>query len=142
LSDPMIPSTRDTGTVWIGRLAVLLFGLGFAWAAVGSVHLLISTPYLGIGTVPSDYSDPPLGQLTVSLASANGVWTVGLLSLVTIASGLPFGVALTHSNGQRSVGWTIGVLVLAFSMIGGFSVGLTYLPAALLVLAGAVLSPA
>jgi hypothetical protein len=138
----MRTQTRDNGTVWVGKLPVLLFGLGFAWAAAGSIRLLTSTHYLGMVTEAGRHADPRVGQVTVSLASANGAWVVGLLSLVTILFGLPFGVTLTHPTGQRSVGWTIGLLVLAFSIISGFSVGLTYLPAALLVIAGAALSPA
>ena len=137
----MTAPTRDTGTVWVGRLAVLLFGLAFTWAAGGSVRLLTSTPYLGVASAAGGHPDPTVGQIDVSLASANGVWVVGLLCLVTVLFALPFGVALTYPTGQRLVGWTIGCLVLAFSIIGGFSVGLTYLPAALLVVAGAALSP-
>jgi len=136
----MRSQAQDNGTVWVGRLPVLLFALGLGWAAAGSVRLLTSTRYLGIATEGGRDVDPAIGQATVSLASANGVWVVILLSVVTVLFVLPFGVALTHPTGQRFVGWTIGLLVLAFSIISGFSVGLTYLPAALLVIAGAALS--
>jgi hypothetical protein len=66
---------------------------------------------------------------------------VALLALVTILHAVPLGVALTHPPDQRVAGGTIGLLALAFSVASGFSVGLTYLPPALLVLAGAALSP-
>lgn len=138
----MRTQTPDNGTVRVGRLPVLLFGLGLAWAAAGSIRLLTSTRYLGIVTEAGRDADPAVGQVTVSLASANGAWIVGLIGLITILFGLPFGVALTHPTGQRFVGWTIGLIVVAFSIISGFSVGLTYLPAALLVIAGAALAPA
>ena len=46
----MRPLTPDNGTVWVGRLPVLLFGLGFAWAAAGPICLLTSTRYLDIVT--------------------------------------------------------------------------------------------
>ena len=137
----MHPAARDNGTVWVGKLAVLLFGLGFTWAAAASVHLLTSAPYLGTVLEAAGTPDPAIGRINVTLASANGAWTLSLLSLITVLFGLPFGVALTHPGGQRFVGWTIGLLLVAFSVVTGSSVGLTYLPAALLVIAAAALSP-
>lgn len=105
------------------------------------MRLLTSSSYLGIDAAATGFPDSTVGKITVSLASANGVWMVGLLSLVTVTFALPVGVALRHPAGQRFVGWTIGWLVLVFSVVSGLSVGLTYLPAAVLVLAGAALSP-
>lgn len=137
----MVSSASSSGTVWVGRLAVLLYGLGFAWAAVGSLRLLTTEPYLGVVTEAAGRPHPTIGRITVSLASANGPWIVGLLSLVTILVGVPFGVALTLPKSQRWVGWTVGLLLLGFSLISGFSVGLTYLPATLLILTAAALSP-
>ena len=66
---------QDKGTVRVGKLPVLLYGLGLGWAAAGSVRLLTSARYLGIVTEGGDV-DPAIGQVEVSLASANGVWVV------------------------------------------------------------------
>ena len=123
------------------RPAALLFGLGFTWAAGGFVHLLTSTTHRALLAGAGGPPAPAVGQMGVPLASGDGVWTVALLALVTILFAVPFGVALTHPPDQRVVGGTIGLLALAFSVASGFSVGLTYLPPALLVLAGAALSP-
>lgn len=123
------------------RPAALLFGLGFTWAAGGFVHLLTSTADRALLAGAGGPPVPAMGQMAVPLASGDGVWTVGLLALITILFAVPVGVALTHPPDQRVAGGMVGLLALAFSLVSGFSVGLTYLPPALLVLAGAALSP-
>jgi hypothetical protein len=123
------------------RAALVLFALGFTWAAGGFVHLLTSTNHRALLAGAGGPPAPAVGQMGVPLASGDGVWIVALLALVTILHAVPLGVALTHPPDQRVAGGTIGLLALAFSVASGFSVGLTYLPPALLVLAGAALSP-
>jgi hypothetical protein len=63
----------------------------------------------------------------------------GLLMGVTLLAGMPLGVALSHPAGQRSTAWTVGLLLLGFCVLSGFSVGLRYLPTSvLLMVAGGV----
>lgn len=74
------------------------------------------------------------------LASADGVWVTGLLIGVCLLAGVPMGVALTHPPVQRVTAWTIGSILLAFSFLAGISLGLPYLPSAILILGMGVLA--
>lgn len=67
------------------------------------------------------------------LASADGVWVTGLLMGVSMLSGVPMGVALTHPPIQKVTAWTIGFVLLGFCLLAGFSLGLPYLPSVILV---------
>lgn len=130
----------EHASVRVGKAPILLFGLAFSWAVAGSVRLITSARYAHIVTGTGSAADAAVGQLSVSLTSVNGAWLAGLIALVTIGFGLPLGTALAYPDGQRPMGWTIGLLGLVFSILSGFSIGLTYLPSALLILFGAALS--
>jgi hypothetical protein len=63
----------------------------------------------------------------------------GLLMGVTLLAAMPLGVALAHPSGHRTTAWTAGLLLLGFCALSGVSMGLPYLPSAiLLIVAGAV----
>lgn len=121
------------------RLATTLSALGFVWASAVTVFLVSAAGYEGIST-GSAVAAGDTG-ISVSLLSANGPWFVGLLVGVTLLAGLPFGLALCYPAGQRTTTWISGLLLLSFSIIAGFSVGLPYLLPALVLLASAIMTP-
>lgn len=119
------------------RLAGTMDALAFLWSGAASIYLLTAAANEGIGTGTAlTESGVEPQRVTASLASANGPWVVAVLVGVTLLAGVPMGVALTHPEGQKVTTWCVAVLLLGFSVLSGFSVGLFYLPgAALLVLA-------
>lgn len=124
------------------RIATTLSGLGFLWAGAATLYLLRGAGYATVTTVSAlGVTDAAVGQVRVSLLSAEGVWIVALLSGVTLLAGLPVGVALTHPSGHRATALVVGGLLLGFSFLSGFSMGLPYLPAAAVVFAAGVVSP-
>ena len=123
------------------RVAVSLNGLALMWAVGATLWMLEGAGYGGSVVGVMAGPDAAVGHLGVSLGSAHGPWVVALLVVVTVLSGIPVGVSLTHPAGQRTVGWVAGLLLLAISAMAGFSLGLTYLPVALLILAAAAVAP-
>lgn len=123
------------------RLSLALSGLGFLWALAATIYLLTGAGYESFST---DAALPgggeTVGHMSVSLVSANGPWVVALLSIVTLLAGIPLGVGLAHPRGHRGTTWTFGLLIVGFSIVAGFSVGLTYLPVGLVLIAAAAVS--
>jgi hypothetical protein len=117
-----------------------LSALAFPWACGATVYLLLVSSHPGIATsAVLAASGGEARRMPPSLATANGVWTAALLICVTLLAGMPLGVALAHPPGQRTTAWAAGLLLLGFCAMAGVSVGLLYLPSAiLLIVAGAV----
>lgn len=123
------------------HVATALAGLAFLWACGATVYLLSNAGYDGFSTGSTlSGTESVVGHIEVSLVSANGTWVVALLSTVTVIAGLPLGVWLTGAAARRAVTWVSALMLLAFSLIAGFSVGLMYLPGALVLLAAAASS--
>lgn len=123
------------------HLATALNALAFLWACAATIYLLVASGYEGTYTTSaSTGSDAVVGHMDVSLASANGPWVVGLLVVVTLIAGLPFGVTLALPDGHRAVTWSAGLLLLGFAILSGFVIGLMYLPVAVVLLASATAS--
>lgn len=117
------------------RLSLILGGLAFFWACTVTWHVLQASSEAGrtvsavvAGVAGDARSVAPL------LASADGVWVTGLLIGVSMLSGVPMGVALAHPPVQSITAWTIGAMLLVFCVLAGLSLGLPYLPSAVLVL--------
>lgn len=119
-------------------LATALSALGFLWAAAATVYIAAGVGHEGMSTRFALTGDEGAsGYVGVSLASANGVWVVALLAAVTLLAGMPFGVALSYPRGQRATALGGGTLLLGFSLVTAFTVGLFYLPCAIALLAAA-----
>lgn len=121
------------------RLATTLSGLAFGWACVATARALVVPAYHSLETS----SGTGLGAAapvpsTQTLAEVNGPWVVGLLCAVTLASGFPLLAAIRAPWTQRGATWISALLILAFSLVAGFSVGLAYLPSAVILLVSAV----
>lgn len=116
------------------RLSLILGGLAFLWACAVTVHLLQASSEAGI-TVSAVVAGIAGDARSIAppLASADGVWVTGLLMGVSMLSGVPVGVALTHPPIQKVTAWTIGCVLLGFCLLAGFSLGLPYLPSVILV---------
>lgn len=120
------------------RLATALSALGFLWALAATVYILSGGGHEGISTsFTLAGGQRELGRGGVSLVSAEGVWLVGLLSGLTLIAGMPLGVALSYPEGQRITTWGAGALLLGFSVTTAVTVGLFYVPCAVVLLAAA-----
>lgn len=123
------------------RLSVVLAGLAFVWACALTVHVLQASSQSGmtvsavVAGIAADAhpAAPPL-------SSADGVWVTGLLMIISMLSGIPMGVALTHPPVQSATAWTIGSMLLGFCLLSGPALGLPYLPSAILVFGVAVVT--
>lgn len=71
-----------------------------------------------------------------SLIAENGAWVVGLLVVPVILSG--FGL-LGVVKRYRLLAWGAALVLLAFSILSGFSIGLFYAPSAVALLVAATL---
>ena len=120
------------------HMATALKALAFLWVGAATLYLLFTAGYEGVNPASAFTGTAAVvGHIDVPLDSSNGPWVVGLLLVVSLIAGIPFGVALTYPESHRAVTWTAGLLLLGFSVIAGFAVGLMYLPGAVLLLASA-----
>jgi hypothetical protein len=76
--------------------------------------------------------------LRLHLPSANPLVTQGWIAYMFLLSTLAAFVLLLRSPGRERWLWTIGGLVFGFTILGGFSIGPAYLPAAGLLFLGAL----
>lgn len=123
------------------RLSLIFGGLAFFWACAVTWHVLQASSQAGM-TVSAVVAGIAGDARSVAppLASADGVWVTGLLVGVSMLSGVPMGVALTHPPVQKVTAWTIGFMLLGFCLLAGLSLGLPYLPSAILVFGVAVMA--
>jgi hypothetical protein len=68
----------------------------------------------------------------------NGTAVVIQLLVVTLVSGLPLYAAVRRSAFQRLVTWVSALLLMAYSIAGSFTIGLAFLPSAILLLFAAI----
>ncbi len=100
-----------------------------------------------ISTPPAD--GPESVQVPASLIQVNGFWVLGLLAIPLVLTGLGLVSAAMRHPGRaassrypwRLVGWAAALLLLGFCIVAIYSVGLFYLPVALLTLASVALRP-
>lgn len=129
---------RATGAEPVHHLATTLGALGWIWACAASAYLLAATDGAGIWSssmfaAGGEGMDGPLP----SLGTATGVWIATLLTGVTLVAGIPVGVTLTYPADGRRAAWAAGLGLLAFSLSVRPSLGLVYLPSAMLLMATA-----
>jgi len=114
-------------------LASILSGLALLISIAVTISLLNAPLYRGTETHCTDDGCETL-QTTKTLVQANGSWVINQLVLVTLVSGLPFFFALRRSAAQRWVTWVSALLLLAYSIAGAFTIGLAFMPGAILLL--------
>ena len=77
-----------------------------------------------------------------SLAEENGDWVLAFVALPVTLTALVFVSATGLLPLPRAIGWAAVFVLLAGCLITGFSIGLLFVPAALLALAAMILSTA
>ena len=121
---------RPRGTV------AAAIGVGFAVAAT---LWLVLWPcfYIGVTATPMgpDGTGPRGERVCASLIGVNGWWVLGLLSVPVLLSVLGF---LAARGGIRALVWGVLAVLLAFCVLGAFSVGLYYLPSVVALVVAAV----
>ena len=114
-------------------LSTILCGLAFL-AAIGATIYLLNVPlYQYEKTVLTESGEQTI-QGTVTLVEVNGTWVIYQLLAVTLISGVPLFAALRQPAHQSLVTWVCALLVLAYSIAGSFTIGLAYMPSAILLL--------
>jgi hypothetical protein len=120
------------------HFSTALNALGFLWACGATAYLLATSGHEGTSTASAlTGAEAGVGHMTLSLASTNGAWIVLLLLAVTMLAGVPFGVAMSLPERHRAVTWVVGLLLLGFALMAGFTVGFIYLPGAVVLLVSA-----
>jgi hypothetical protein len=74
---------------------------------------------------------------SASLIEENGTWVIGLLCVPVALAAFGLFCAL---RGRRVLLWVSGLLLIAFVVVSGFSIGMWYAPAALALLIASGLS--
>jgi hypothetical protein len=119
-----------TAAGWVALAAVALAvaaGLGLAFYPVyqGESETVSSS---GVVTSSSD---------SATLIDENGPWAAFLLCVPVVLATLGLWVALRR---HKTLAWIFAGVLLIFCVLGGFSIGLFYLPAALVLLVAARLT--
>jgi hypothetical protein len=63
-----------------------------------------------------------------------------VVSVVTLTTGVPFAAMLAFPGAQRAITWIVALLLIGFSVLAGFTIGLFFLPSGLLLLLAAILT--
>lgn len=112
-------------------IATILSGLAFL-ASIAATTYLLNAPLYQVG------GSEELPQDTMTLVEMNGTWVINQLVAAILVSGVPFFVALWWSAMQRLVTWICTLLLLAYSIAGSMTVGLFFMPGAVLLLLAAI----
>ena len=115
-------------------LALILCGLAFLLSMAATIYLLNAPLYQ---TVHIENGGQPI-QGTATLVEANGTWVVNQLVGVTLVSGVPLVLALRRSALQRLVTWVSALLLMGYSIAGSMTIGLAFMPSAILLLIAAI----
>ena len=118
-------------------LVTILSGLAFLACIAATIYLLNAPLYQHVKTVHTESGEQTI-QGTATLVEVNGTWVVYQLIGVTLVSGVPLFVALRRSAIQRLVTWVCALLLMAYSIAGSFTIGLAFMPGAILLLFAAI----
>jgi hypothetical protein len=118
-------------------LATMLSGLAFLVSIAATIYLLNAPLYQYVRVVDTA-SDGETIRGTATLVEVNGTRVVIQLLVVTLVSGVPLFVALARPALQRLVTWVSALLLLAYSIAGSFTIGLAFMPSAILLLIAAI----
>jgi hypothetical protein len=129
-----VPTATHRGpapAVWVALVALALALAAGLWLAFD--------PYSYSGVSGSATSSGVTTEQTenASLIEENGSWVIGLLAVPVALAGLGvLGTARRH----RILAWSAAGVLVAFSLVTGFSIGLFYAPAAVALLVAAALN--
>jgi membrane protease YdiL (CAAX protease family) len=122
-----------------GRGAFALTALACAWL----ISLVPAAALLPLGSEQTSYSNGLTTTSSTTLVQSDGSWVLGLMAVPALLALIAwFGLhrrCKGRAGRRELVVWIPIGLLYAFSFVGGFSVGLSVLPAALaLGFAGAI----
>ena len=129
------------------RTIVILSSLAhlLAW---GALLFLVFWPsyYQGVQATPVAPNEAPpadeeVVRVSSSLIESNGWWVLRLLLIPVVLTAVALLVALKANPTaftSRLLVWACAALLLAFCVVGAFSIGMFYAPAALTLLAAAL----
>lgn len=123
----------------IRTLTTILSSLALLASIVATIYLLNTPFYQTIKTVHTERGEQTI-QGTATLVEANGTWVINQLVAVTLISGVPLFVAFRRSASQRVVTWVSTLLLIAYSIAGSMTVGLFFMPGAILLLLAAIVT--
>ena len=120
-------------------LTIILGGMAFLASMAVTSYLLYAPLYKGIESHCTE-GDCGTIQITRTLVEVNGTWVIYQLVAVTLVSGVPLFVALWRFAAQRAVTWVVTLLLITYSIAGSFTIGLLFMPSAILLLLAAVVT--
>ena len=118
-------------------LATILSGLACLASIAATIYLLNAPLYQHVKIVHTESGEETI-QGTATLVEVNGTRVVYQLVGVTLASCVPLFVALRQSALQRLVTWVSALLLMAYSIAASFTIGLAFMPGAILLLIAAI----
>jgi hypothetical protein len=121
-------------------LATILSGLAFLASIAATIYLLNAPLYQYVRVIDTARDGETI-RGTATLVEVNGTRVVIQLVVVTLVSGVPLFVALRQSALQRQVTWVSALLLMAYSIAGSFTIGLAFMPSAILLLIAAIATP-
>ena len=120
--------------------AAVLSGLALLLSVAATFYLLDAPLYQGTETSCTESGCETI-ETTKTLVEANGRWVVNLLIGVTLVSGAPlFVLVFRRLTLQRWITWISALLLLVFSVAGALTIGMAFMPSALLLLVAGVLT--
>ena len=117
-----------------GNAAIVSAMVSDALAWVAFLWLLL-WPYSYQGTSITQTAGEPPGQITethASLLAVNGFWVIIPLLIPVVITALLLVVTLSSNRrAAKLTAWPMAAILLVFCVMSGFSIGMFYLPAAL-----------
>ena len=125
---------------WDAAIVSALVSDALAWAAF---LWLLLWPYSYQGTSVTQTAGGPAGQITethASLLAVNGLWVIiPLLFPVVITAILLIMAISSNRRAAKLTAWPLAAILLGFCVLSGFSIGMFYMPAALVSIVTAIL---
>ena len=119
---------------------IVLSGLAIVIAIAATIFLLKAPLYTGVETSCTESGCETI-ETTQTLVEANGSWVIYQLITVVLVSSLPLLTAFARPAIQRSITWISALLLLVYSIVGALSIGLAFMPSAILLLIAGILTP-
>jgi hypothetical protein len=123
----------------VRKLVTFLCGVAFLASAAMALFLPFA-PLYQYEEITLTESGRETVQGTATLLEVNGSRVLIQLVAVSMISGLPLLAALRRSARQRILTWLAALLLLAYSIAGGLTIGLAFMPSAILLLVAAMVT--
>lgn len=108
---------------------------GVLMGVVAGLFLVFSPVYQGVSETATSSGGVVSGTYSATLVEQNGAWVLLLLCLPVALAAIGL---VGAARRRRLLVWAPAVVLLGFSVLAGFSIGLFYVPAAAALLLAAV----